>query len=112
MVWKAPYISTTGRMALSARWTFPYQEVLAIDKLLSDRRVLVVENEMLLLIMIEDMQTDLDDFVQADPPTEAQRDNCLPGPEGVGFSLFMHAYWPTTAVTDGSWTPPVVQKVN
>src|SRR5450432_3379287 len=51
MVWKAPYISTTGRMALSARWTFPYQEVLAIDKLLSGRRVLVIEEEMLVLIM-------------------------------------------------------------
>ena len=35
MNWKAPCISTTGRMALSARWTFPYQEVLAMDKLLS-----------------------------------------------------------------------------
>jgi hypothetical protein len=95
-------------MALSARWTFPYQEVLAIDKLLSDRRVLVVEDEMLLLIMIEDMQTDLDDYAHADLPTEAQRDNWLRGPKRVGFSLFMRAYWPTAAVIDGSWTPPAV----
>jgi hypothetical protein len=33
---------------------------------------------MLLLIMIEDTLTDLDDYVQADPPPEAQRDNWLP----------------------------------
>src|ERR1700731_4201977 len=59
MSWKASHISTTGRMALSARWTFPYQEVLAMDKLLSGRRVLVVEDEMLVLIMIEDMLADL-----------------------------------------------------
>jgi CheY-like chemotaxis protein len=30
-----------------------------MDKLLSDRRVLVVEDEMLVLIMIEDMLADL-----------------------------------------------------
>ena len=59
MSWKAPHISTTDRMALSARCTFPYQEVLAMDKLLSGRRVLVVEDEMLVLIMIEDMLADL-----------------------------------------------------
>src|SRR4030095_3410107 len=59
MSWKAPYISTTGRMALSARWTFRYHEVLAMDKLLSGRRVLVVEDEMLVLMMIEDMLADL-----------------------------------------------------
>src|SRR5664279_2534362 len=59
MSWKAPRISTTDPTALSARWTFPYQEVLAMDRLLSGRRVLVVEDEMLVLIMIEDMLADL-----------------------------------------------------
>jgi CheY-like chemotaxis protein len=44
---------------LSARWIFPYQAVLAMDKLLSGRRVLVVEDEMLVLMMIEDMLADL-----------------------------------------------------
>jgi hypothetical protein len=28
------------------------------------------------------------------------------------FSLYIRAYWPKFAVTDGSWTPPPVQKVN
>ena len=50
MSWKVRCIWTTGPTALSARWTFPYQEVLA---------VLVVEDEMLVLIMIEDMLADL-----------------------------------------------------
>src|SRR6188474_1012097 len=59
MSWKVPQISTTGRRVLSARWIFPYQAVLAMDKLLSGRKVLVVEDEMLVLIMIEDMLADL-----------------------------------------------------
>ena len=59
MNWKARCIWTTGRMGLSARWIFPYQKVLVMDKLLSGRRVLVVEDEMLVLIMIEDMLADL-----------------------------------------------------
>src|SRR5664280_3633685 len=59
MSWKASHISTTGRRGLSARWMFPYQAVLAMDKLLLGRRVLVVEDEMLVLIMIEDMLADL-----------------------------------------------------
>jgi hypothetical protein len=28
------------------------------------------------------------------------------------FSLYVRAYWPKTSVTDGSWTPPAVQKTN
>jgi CheY-like chemotaxis protein len=59
MNWKARCIWTTVRMDLSARWIFPYQAVLAMDKLLSGRRVLVVKDEMLVLIMIEDMLADL-----------------------------------------------------
>jgi hypothetical protein len=32
------------------------------------------------------------------------------GPAPLGdFSLYMGAYWPKVAVTDGSWTPPAVQ---
>ena len=51
-------------------------------------------------------------YVQADPPPEAQRNNWLPAPKDADFSLFMRAYWPKTAVIDGSWTPPGVQKSN
>src|ERR1035437_2901955 len=59
MSWKARCIWTTGPTALSARWTFPYQEVLAMDRLLSGRRVLVVEDEMLVVMMIDAMLADL-----------------------------------------------------
>jgi hypothetical protein len=51
-------------------------------------------------------------YVQADPPPEAQRNNWLPAPKDADFSLFMRAYWPKTAVIDGSWTPPGAQKSN
>lgn len=49
-------------------------------------------------------------LVQADPPPEAQRGNWLPAPRGADFSLYIRAYWPKVAVTDGSWLPPPVQK--
>jgi hypothetical protein len=51
-------------------------------------------------------------YVQADEPEDpAQRANWLPAPEG-DFSLYIRAYWPKTAVTDGSWTPPAVLKAD
>jgi hypothetical protein len=51
-------------------------------------------------------------YVQPDPPTDpAQRANWLPAPNG-DFSLYVRAYWPKAAVTDGSWTPPAVQRAN
>jgi len=48
-------------------------------------------------------------YVQADAPPEAQRANWLPAPKGE-FSLYLRAYWPKTAVVDGSWVPPAVQR--
>ncbi len=51
-------------------------------------------------------------YVQADEPQDpAQRVNWLPAPKG-DFSLYIRAYWPKTAVTDGSWTPPAVERVD
>jgi len=47
-------------------------------------------------------------FVQAESPPEAERANWLPAPIGEDFSLFLRAYWPGTAIADGSWTPPPV----
>ncbi len=50
--------------------------------------------------------------VQADAPTDpAQQANWLPAPKG-DFSLYIRSYWPKPPVTDGSWTPPAVQKVH
>ena len=48
--------------------------------------------------------------VRADEPD--QRTNWLPAPAGKDFSLYLRAYWPQVAITDGSWTPPAVQQVN
>ena len=49
--------------------------------------------------------------LQADPPADpVQRANWLPAPKG-NFSLYVRAYWPKAAVTDGSWTPPAVNRV-
>jgi hypothetical protein len=51
-------------------------------------------------------------YVQTEAPTDpAQRANWLPAPTG-DFSLYVRAYWPKVAVTDGSWTPPAVRKMN
>ena len=50
--------------------------------------------------------------VQTDEPKDPiQRANWLPAPKG-DFSLYVRAYWPKPAVTDGSWTPPPVVKAN
>lgn len=51
-------------------------------------------------------------YVQANEPEDlAQRANWLPAPKG-DFSLYIRAYWPKTAVTDGSWTPPAVERAD
>lgn len=50
-------------------------------------------------------------IVQSDAPSDpVQRANWLPAPKGADFSLFLRAYWPKTAVIDGSWTPPPVER--
>lgn len=46
-------------MGWSARWASQYQVSLVADKLLSGQRILVVEDETLILMMIEAMLTDL-----------------------------------------------------
>jgi hypothetical protein len=62
--------------------------------------------------LVADADGSLTIYVQADPPPEAQRANWLPAPKDSEFSLYMRAYWPKTAIIDGSWTPPAVMKAN
>jgi hypothetical protein len=50
--------------------------------------------------------------LHANPPPEAQRNNWLPAPSGGDFSLYIRACWLEVAITDGSWTPPSVQRAN
>jgi hypothetical protein len=48
----------------------------------------------------------------AAPPERAdRRRNWLPAPDGE-FSLYLRAYWPEQAITDGAWTPPPVTRVD
>ena len=50
-------------------------------------------------------------YVQADAPTDpAQRANWLPAPQDADFSLYLRAYRPKVAITNGSWTPPPVKR--
>lgn len=49
-------------------------------------------------------------YVQADSPGPDKEANWLPVPKGENFSLFVRAYWPDTAITNGQWTPPAVVK--
>ena len=36
----------------------------------------------------------------------------LPAPKTGDFSLYIRSYWPKAPITDGSWTPPAVRKVD
>jgi hypothetical protein len=48
--------------------------------------------------------------VQAEPPAEEKRSNWLPAPES-DFSLYLRAYSPQAAITNGTWTPPAVVRL-
>jgi hypothetical protein len=49
-------------------------------------------------------------LVSAIVPGEDNLDNWLPAPEG-NFSLYIRAYWGKEAILDGSWIPPVIERV-
>src|SRR5262249_9595489 len=51
-------------------------------------------------------------YVQADPPPGDQHANWLPAPKNGDFSLYVRSYWPRVELTDGSWAPPAVKRVN
>jgi hypothetical protein len=50
-------------------------------------------------------------YVQSDSPGADKESNWLPAPKGADFSLYLRAYWPGTAILDGSWTPPAVARL-
>ena len=43
-------------------------------------------------------------------PGEDKETNWVPAPEDT-FSLYIRAYWGKEAILDGSWKPPVIEKV-
>ena len=46
-------------------------------------------------------------FIQHEPPSEGEKANWLPAPNGA-FYMVMRLYWPKANAIDGSWTPPLV----
>ena len=50
-------------------------------------------------------------YAGANPPGKDKNSNWLPAPEGT-FSLYIRAYWGKQAILDGSWIPPVIEKIN
>jgi hypothetical protein len=51
-------------------------------------------------------------YLQADPPAAELVENWLPAPKSGDFSLCIRAYWPKVEITDDSWTPPAVARMN
>jgi hypothetical protein len=48
-------------------------------------------------------------YVGSRPPEASRQSNWLPAPAD-DFSLYIRAYWPETAILDGSWAPPPVER--
>jgi len=42
-------------------------------------------------------------------PGKDKEANWLPAPNGT-FSLYIRGYWADTAMLDGTWTPPTIEK--
>jgi hypothetical protein len=49
-------------------------------------------------------------YVQNSSPETGKETNWLPAPKD-DFSLYIRAYWPKQELTDGTWTPPHIEKV-
>ncbi|WP_165856329.1 DUF1254 domain-containing protein [Marinobacter sp. JSM 1782161] len=47
-------------------------------------------------------------YVQNENPGGEREANWLPAPEDH-FSLYIRAYWPKEAITNGDWTPPTIE---
>jgi hypothetical protein len=48
-------------------------------------------------------------YVQDVSPGKDKEANWLPAPR-EDFSLYVRSYWPKVAITEGSWTPPAVER--
>lgn len=52
----------------------------------------------------------IDLYIQKDSPTKKLVPNWLPAPKD-DFVLMLRLYWPDQSVLDGTWKPPIVQRV-
>jgi len=50
-------------------------------------------------------------YAGAVPPDNGMEANWLPAP-GEVFSLYIRCYWGKEAILDGSWIPPVIERIN
>jgi hypothetical protein len=50
-------------------------------------------------------------YADATSPGKDKETNWLPAPEGT-FSLYIRGYWPDQAMVDGSWKPPVIERMS
>ncbi|PZR00291.1 MAG: cell envelope protein [Cereibacter sphaeroides] len=64
--------------------------------------------------MLPDLQKDADGgitiYIQNDMPAKGLEANWLPAPEGP-FQMAMRLYWPKQEALDGTWKPPVLERV-
>jgi hypothetical protein len=49
-------------------------------------------------------------YASTQSPGEDKATNWLPAPKGM-FSLYIRAYWGKEPILDGSWIPPVIERV-
>jgi hypothetical protein len=53
----------------------------------------------------------LDLYIQRESPGTDKENNWLPAPKSGAFSMNLRLYWPKPEALDGTWTPPVVERV-
>ena len=49
-------------------------------------------------------------YAGAKSPGKDKESNWLPAPNGT-FSLYIRAYWADQAIIDGTWKPPVIERL-
>jgi hypothetical protein len=50
-------------------------------------------------------------YAGATSPGKDKESNWIPAPDDI-FSLYIRCYWGKEAILDGSWVPPLIQKIN
>jgi hypothetical protein len=59
--------------------------------------------------LVHDADGSLTLYAQANRPAGDLVANWLPAPAG-DFTLYLRAYWPDSAIVDGTWSPPPIRK--
>jgi hypothetical protein len=59
--------------------------------------------------LVHDADGSLTLYAQRTPPSANRDANWLPAPDG-DFTLYLRAYWPDSAIAQGTWSPPPIRK--